>query len=221
MNGRARLLVFDWDGTLSDSAGSIAGAIQAACRDMRLPVATDEQARYVIGMGLADALHHVAPGLDRTEHARFVDRFREHFMAADEAIGLFEGVIPLLEELDRLGFLLAIATGKSRRGLDRSLRRAGIASLFVATRCADEGEPKPHPGMLLHLMERTGSPATGTVMIGDTTHDLELARNAGVEAVAVTYGAHPREELVRHAPRALVDSVRALGEHLRSLVPSA
>lgn len=213
---RFALLVFDWDGTLADSTGLIAGCLQGACADLGLPVPADADARHVIGLGLADALRHVAPTLPRDRYAELTARYRDRFLARDGEIALFAGVREMLDELDAAGHLLAIATGKSRAGLARALAQQRIAGRFVATRCADEGFPKPHPDMLLHLMDRTGVAAESTLMIGDTTHDLELARNAGAAAIAMTHGAHPGAELSRLAPLAAVDSIAALREWLRA-----
>lgn len=207
---RFRLLVFDWDGTLADSTAIIAGAIQQACIDLGLPVPDDAAARYVIGLGLADALRHVAPTLPTAEHPRLSERYREHYLARDPEIPLFAGAREMLAELDGRGFLLAIATGKSRVGLARALALQGVADRFVASRCGDEGFPKPHPDMLLALMERCGTEPAETLMIGDTTHDLELARNAGASAVAVTYGAHPAEGLAGLSPLATLSSMAEL-----------
>jgi phosphoglycolate phosphatase len=207
---RFPLLVFDWDGTLADSTGIIAGAIQQACRDLELPVPDDEAARFVIGLGLSDALRHVAPTLPAAEHPRLSERYRHHYLARDPEIPLFEGAREMLDELDARGFLLAIATGKSRVGLTRALTQQGLAHRFVASRCADEGFPKPHPDMLLSLMERCGTTPAETLMIGDTTHDLELARNAGASAVAVTYGAHGVDGLAGLSPLATLSSVQEL-----------
>jgi phosphoglycolate phosphatase len=207
---RFPLLVFDWDGTLADSTGIIAGAIQQACRDLELPVPDDEAARFVIGLGLSDALRHVAPTLPAAEHPRLSERYRHHYLARDPEIPLFEGAREMLDELDARGFLLAIATGKSRVGLTRALTQQGLAHRFVASRCADEGFPKPHPDMLLSLMERCGTTPGETLMIGDTTHDLELARNAGANAVAVTYGAHGLDGLAGLSPLATLSSVQEL-----------
>jgi phosphoglycolate phosphatase len=207
---RFPLLVFDWDGTLADSTGIIAGAIQQACRDLELPVPDDEAARFVIGLGLSDALRHVAPTLPAAEHPRLSERYRHHYLARDPEIPLFEGAREMLDELDARGFLLAIATGKSRVGLTRALTQQGLAHRFVASRCADEGFPKPHPDMLLSLMERGGTTPAETLMIGDTTHDLELARNAGASAVAVTYGAHGVDGLAGLSPLATLSSVQEL-----------
>jgi phosphoglycolate phosphatase len=207
---RFRLLVFDWDGTLADSTAIIAGAIQQACNDLGLPVPDDVAARFVIGLGLVDALRHVAPTLPSSEHRRLSERYRHHYLARDPEIPLFAGAREMLDELDARGFLLAIATGKSRAGLERALAQQGVAHRFVASRCADEGHPKPHPDMLLALMDRCGTGPDETLMIGDTTHDLELARNAGANAIAVTYGAHAAGGLAGLSPLATVSSVAEL-----------
>jgi phosphoglycolate phosphatase len=213
---RFRLLVFDWDGTLADSTGIIAGAIQQACRDLGLPAPDDVAARFVIGLGLADALRHVAPTLPAVDYPRLSERYREHYLARDPEIPLFGGAREMLDELDARGFLLAIATGKSRVGLSRALAQQRLAHRFVASRCADEGFPKPHPDMLLTLMERCGVEPIETLMIGDTTHDLALARNAGASALAVTYGAHASEGLAGWSPLATVASIAELAAWLRA-----
>ena len=207
---RFRLLVFDWDGTLADSTSIIAGCIQRACCDLGLPVPDETAAKFVIGLGLADALRTVAPTLAPDDYPRLSERYREHYLACDPDIPLFAGAREMLDALDARGFLLAIATGKSRAGLARALRQQRLDERFFASRCADEGFPKPHPDMLLALMERCGVGAAQTLMIGDTSHDLELARNAGASAVAVTYGAHAAEELATLAPLALVSSIAEL-----------
>jgi phosphoglycolate phosphatase len=212
---RFRFIVFDWDGTLVDSTAIIADALQRACRDLGEPVPADLDARYVIGLGLADALRIVAPRLPRDRQPDLVARYRHHFITRDARIALYAGVREMLVELEAAGFLLGIATGKSRAGLDRALAQQGIGSHFVATRCADEGFPKPHPEMLVRLMERAGAAPRETLMIGDTTHDLELARNAGTEAVAVTFGAHAAEGLERMDPLATVHSIAELSAWLR------
>ncbi len=212
---RFRLVVFDWDGTLADSTALIASALQNACRDLGEPVPDETDARYVIGLGLADALRHVAPGLAPERQRDLVARYRHHYLGGDAQIPLFAGARELLGELDAAGHLLAVATGKSRVGLDRAFAQQQLAHLFVATRCADEGHPKPNPDMLLHLMDRVGVLPRETLMIGDTTHDLELARNAGSTAVAVSYGAHSSAALTSFDPAALVHTVAQLGDWLR------
>ena len=207
---RFRLLAFDWDGTLADSTSIIAGALQQACRDLGLPAPDDLAARYVIGLGLIDAIRHVAPTLPADDYVRLSERYRFHYFARDAEIPLFAGAREMLDELDARGFLLAIATGKSRAGLSHALRQHGLSGCFVASRCADEGFPKPHPDMLLALMDSVGVAAPETLMIGDTTHDLELARNAGVAAIAVSYGAHRPDGLAGLSPLATLHSIAEL-----------
>ena len=213
---RFRLLVFDWDGTLADSATIIAEAIQKSCHDLELPIPSDVDAKFVIGLGLSDALRHVAPTLSDDEQLRFSERYRHHYLARDPHIGLFPGAVELLHELQSSGFMLAVATGKTRIGLERALMQQALGHRFAASRCADEGRPKPHPDMLHYLMERMNVAPPQTLMIGDTTHDLELARNAGVDAVAVSYGAHPADRLQSLSPLAIVHSMPELREWLIS-----
>ena len=213
---RFRFIVFDWDGTLIDSTSIIADSLQQACRDVGEPMPTDIAARYVIGLGLSDALKHVAPALPSDRYAELAARYRHHFIARDAQMKLYPGARELLAELASAGFLLGIATGKSRAGLDRALAQQHLEGLFAATRCADEGFPKPHPDMLLTLMDRCGVEPLETLMIGDTTHDLELARNAGAAALAVTYGAHDSEGLAGCSPLASVGSIAELAAWLRA-----
>jgi phosphoglycolate phosphatase len=207
---RYRLLVFDWDGTLADSTSIIASALQSACRDVGEPVPDDVAARYVIGLGLAQALAHVAPGLAQDRHPEISARYRHHYLGRDAQIPLFEGAAALLDDLHAEGFMLAIATGKTRIGLDRSLAAHSLRERFHATRCADEGYPKPHPDMLLHLMSVLDVRPGQTLMIGDTTHDLELARAAGADSVGVAYGAHDADGLESAGPLAIVHSIGEL-----------
>ena len=203
------LIVFDWDGTLMDSTGLIAASLQAACHDVGLEVPCDTDARFVIGLNMADTLRHVAPDLDEERQRKLIERYRYHFLLHDES-PLYDGVPELLSDLKARGHQLAIATGKARRGLDRALDATGLRALFAASRCADEGFAKPHPGMLLGLLECTGVEASRAVMIGDTTHDLELAANAGVDAVAVLYGAHDAKLLETRPARARCATVPEL-----------
>ena len=213
---RFRAIVFDWDGTLADSTALIAGALQNACAAIGCTVPSETDARYVIGLGLADALAHVAPGLGADEQRALTAHYRRHYLDGEAAIPLFEGAPALLEDLDAAGFLLGVATGKTRVGLDRAIVANGLSGRFHATRCADEGFPKPHPDMLLALMDRLGVVPAETLMIGDTTHDLDLARNAGAHAVAVGYGAHDVEGLRSRSPLALVHSLAELRQWLAS-----
>ncbi|HEY7761052.1 MAG TPA: HAD-IA family hydrolase [Burkholderiales bacterium] len=201
---RFELLVFDWDGTVVDSAAHIAASIQAACADLGLAVPGEERARYIIGLGLQDAMQHLLPELPVADYPRLAERYRHHYLAGNEKVVPFGGVREGLARLHAAGFLLGVATGKSRRGLDQALRDTGLHGLFHASRCADEGFAKPHPDMLLFLMNRLNVAPARTLMIGDTTHDLEMARNAGVPALAVSYGAHAEAQLTGLAPLACV-----------------
>ena len=216
MAKRFDLIVFDWDGTLLDSAAAIVHAIQSACADLGLPVPEDARARHVIGLGLSDAMRHAVPDLEPEDYGRMVDRYRAHYLARDHELQLFAGVEELLAELSDSGYLLAVATGKSRAGLDRALKASGLGPRFVASRCADECHSKPHPQMLHELMDELGMEPDRTVMIGDTTHDLLMARNASVGGIGVSYGAHPRSNLAALAPLAIVERVSELQAWLRA-----
>lgn len=211
-----QLIVFDWDGTLLDSAGAIVNAIQAACRDLGLPEPDDARARHVIGLGLVDAMRHAVPDLPPDSYQAMVDRYRFHYLAGDHELTLFKGVPALLERLKNGGHLLAIATGKSRAGLERALDHSGLRPYFLASRCADECHSKPHPQMLEELMAEFGVAEAATVMIGDTSHDLLMASNAGVDGLAVTYGAHPHNHLLEHRPVACLHSVAELDSWLKA-----
>jgi phosphoglycolate phosphatase len=204
------LVIFDWDGTLMDSTRLIAKSLQSACRDVGIAVPSQEDALFVIGLNIEDTFRHVAPGLDAEGRARVADRYRFHFLANEHEAPLYDGVREMLCDLHGRGRRLAVATGKARRGLDRALDVTGLRPWFEATRCADEGYAKPHPGMLLMLLEVTGVDPARALMVGDTTHDLELAANAGVDAVAVSYGAHDRELLETRPAKARVSSVDEL-----------
>ena len=204
MPGRFELLVFDWDGTLMDSAASIAASLQAACLDMQLPVPSERDARYVIGLGLNDAMAHILPGVPPADYPRIAERYRHHFLARDGGTTLFPGAMEMVCELHEAGHLLAVATGKGRRGLDRALEATRLARYFHATRCADEGFSKPHPGMLQCLMDGLGVAPGRTLMIGDTTHDMEMAQAAGVARLAVSHGAHEACDLLDYEPLACV-----------------
>jgi phosphoglycolate phosphatase len=207
---RFDLIAFDWDGTLFDSTGLIVRCIQAACRDVGTAVPDDVQAAYVIGLGLMDALRHAAPDLPVERYPELGRRYRHHYMASQHEIVLFDGTREMLQSLKARNHWLAVATGKSRPGLNEALDSAQLRPLFDATRTADETASKPDPLMLLELMSELGAEPQRTLMIGDTTHDLQLAANAGVASVAVSYGAHPSEDFQRHAPLFVAHSTREL-----------
>jgi phosphoglycolate phosphatase len=210
-----RLLVFDWDGTIIDSAATIAESIREASRELGLGIPSMERARHVIGLGLHDALTAAVPELSAARYPEFVASYRKHFLARNDSMQLFAGMRQLLENL-KGQHVLAIATGKSRRGLDHDLEFHRLKPLFVASRCADETSPKPDPAMLLELMDELDAAKEATLMIGDTSHDLEMARAAGVDALAVTYGAHPEHGLRACAPLGCIPDVEALEQWLKT-----
>ena len=211
---RYDLIVFDWDGTLFDSTALIVRAIQAACRDLGAPVPSDEAAAHVIGLGLQDALQHAVPDLPVDLYPELGRRYRQHYFASHDQVTLFAGVPELLAGLRERNHWLAVATGKNRHGLDEALRISALGGLFDATRTADETRSKPHPQMLQELMREFGTDPERTLMIGDTTHDLQLAANAGTDAVAVAYGAHPPEQLGDLRPLTIAHSVPELQDWL-------
>jgi len=210
MAKRYDLIVFDWDGTVMDSTAVIASSIQAACRDLDLPVPSDAAARHVIGMGLVQALQYAVPDAPEAMYEPLAERYRHHFMAQDASIPLYAGAAETIAGLHEAGYRLAVATGKSRKGLDRVLDSSGLRGYFQATRTADHTFSKPHPAMLLELMDELGVDAARALMIGDTTHDLQMAINAGVEAVAVSHGAHPEDQLRALRPLALLQDFHQL-----------
>ncbi len=211
---RVDLVVFDWDGTLMDSAAAIALSLQSACRDLDFPVPGEEQARYVIGLGLDEAMSYILPGIDPSHYPRVRERYRVHFLSHDAGTALFPGAAETVTALHEAGFLLGVATGKSRRGLDRALDATGLRRFFHATRCADEASSKPHPAMLLQLMEELDVARERTLMIGDTTHDMGMARAAGVARLAAVYGAHAKETLLEYKPLACVGNFVELRQWL-------
>ena len=204
------LIVFDWDGTLMDSASAIVNSIRAASRDAGFPVPSQDDARHVIGLGLMEAMAYLFPEAQQAECERLSACYKQHYLkAVDEGIHLFEGAEDTVRYL-KDKHLLAVATGKSRRGLDSAFEITGIGHLFDASRCADESFSKPHPAMLLELMERLNVAPNRTLMIGDTTHDLQMAANAGVDALALCHGAHTRSALTELAPLACLNDFTEL-----------
>ena len=204
------LIVFDWDGTLMDSTSTIVKCIQAAARDLGLPVPPDDQASHVIGLGLHEAMQAAMPNIDPALYPKMVERYRYHYLSKDHELVLFDGVRDMLTELSQDGYFLAVATGKSRVGLNRALNAVGLLSLFDATRCADETFSKPHPAMLHELTRELGQDLKRTVMVGDTTHDLMMANNAGSAGIAVQYGAHPVDQLTACNPLYSAENVDQL-----------
>jgi phosphoglycolate phosphatase len=200
------LLIFDWDGTLMDSAGVIVDSIQRACEDIGLPAPTERASRQIIGLGLVQALQTLLPDLPADDYPRLVERYRHHYLGRDAELPLFAGVAEGIPDLHASGFQLAVATGKSRIGLERALESSGLGAWFAATRCADQTHSKPHPAMVLELIDELDADPARTLVIGDTSHDLLMAANAGVASLGVTYGAHEPDDLHPHAPLALAGS---------------
>lgn len=206
-----KLIVFDWDGTLMDSEARIVASMRAAIRDLRLPPRQDNELRNVIGLGLREALAMLYPEGDGLMNAALVERYRHYYLHADSTPSqLFAGVEALLAKLHEHGYLMAIATGKGRIGLDRVLPEVGVAHYFCATRCADETASKPNPRMLLEIMAQVKVAAEETLVVGDTEYDMLMAKHAGADALAVSYGVHEKARLQCCGPIDCVDSIEAL-----------
>ena len=204
------LIAFDWDGTLFDSTQIIVRSIQLAVADVGGTVPSNEAASYVIGLGLMEALAHAAPDVPQARYPELGQRYRHHYALHQNDITLFEGVLPLLLDLKERGHFLTVATGKSRRGLDEALQAVELKGCFDSSRTADETAGKPHPRMLHELMSEFGVKPERTLMIGDTTHDLQMALNAGCASVGVSYGAHEPSAFEPLKPRVVAHSVQEL-----------
>jgi phosphoglycolate phosphatase len=208
------LIAFDWDGTLFDSTSIIVRCIQRAVVDVGGAMPTDEAAAYVIGLGLMQALAHAAPDVPEEKYPELGARYRHHYLQHADDISLFDGVLELLAELKSRQYLLAVATGKNRRGLDEALQTVQLKGVFDSSRTADETAGKPHPRMLHELMAELGTEPSRTLMIGDTTHDLQMALNAGCASLGVSYGAHEPDAFHVLNPRFIAHSVADLREWL-------
>jgi phosphoglycolate phosphatase len=208
------LIAFDWDGTLYDSTRVIVHCIQRAVVDVGGAMPSERAAAYVIGMSLGPALARAAPDVPPEKYAELGERYRHHYLQHQNDLSLFDGVLPLLRELKARHHRLAVATGKSRRGLDDVLRTVELHGVFDASRTSDETAGKPHPRMLQELMHEFGTEPGRTLMVGDTTHDLEMARNAGCPSVAVSYGAHEPAGFHDLGPLHIAHSVQDLHDWL-------
>lgn len=215
MNHQAKLIVFDWDGTLMDSAAHIISCLQTALADLELPPKTDLEIKNIIGLGLREALAALCPEANDTELTTLTTRYREYFFHQEkEPTELFTGARELIKELQSQDYFLAVATGKGRRGLDKELSETGLGEFFPVTRCADESHSKPHPQMLLEIIDWYGVEASDTIMIGDTDYDLQMANNANTHAVGVTYGVHEKQRLLDCNPLACVNNIDDLKQWL-------
>ncbi|MCY7320043.1 MAG: HAD-IA family hydrolase [Ramlibacter sp.] len=207
---RFDLIAFDWDGTLFDSTQIIVRCIQRAVADVGGVVPSDQAASYVIGMGLMQALAHAAPDVPESKYPELGTRYRHHYQSHQNDLALFDGVLPMLDDLKARQHWLAVATGKSRRGLDEVLQTVQLRRLFDGSRTADETAGKPDPRMLRELMAQMGVSRERTLMVGDTTHDLQMAVNAGCASVAVSYGAHQPDAFDALEPLFVAHSVAQL-----------
>jgi phosphoglycolate phosphatase len=204
------LIVFDWDGTLMDSETQIVNAIHATISDLQLELRSVEECRNIIGLGLREAIEALYPGQNESFRNEFVNRYRHHWFGGDSHSELFPGTRETLELLKESGFLLAVATGKGRPGLNKALGETDLDDIFAATRCADETRSKPHPRMLNEILQELDVAADQVLMVGDTEYDMIMAREAGVGPVAVSYGVHERDRLMQHQPLVCLDRITEL-----------
>jgi phosphoglycolate phosphatase len=204
------LIVFDWDGTIMDSTGLIAECVQFAARDMGWPVPDIQTAKSIIGLGLEDAVGRLFPDKSPSQYQEFAKKFRYYYITRDHEAPLYLGISSLIAGIYAGNCLTAVATGKPRRGLDRAFEYTGLNQYFHFSRCADEGFSKPNPEMLFKLMDVAGVEPKRTLMIGDTTFDLQLAHNAGCKSIAVTYGAHDAPTLQTVPAEAYLSDVPSL-----------
>lgn len=206
-----KLLVFDWDGTLMDSEARIVDCVRAAVKDLEMESPSDEEIRNIIGLGLREAVDTLFPGADDELHHNIVTGYRVHYFSENRSPSqLFQGAREVIQDLAAEDYLLAIATGKGRSGLNMVLESTGLGGFFQATRCADETFSKPHPEMLEQILVELGVFPAEALMIGDTEYDLQMASNAGVASLGVTYGVHAPERLARHNPLDCLDEVTAI-----------
>lgn len=212
------LIIFDWDGTLMDSVAQIVSSVQAAARDLGVPEPSVAAAQDIIGLGLPEAMRVLFPQVPEADRLALRQRYAQHFVGGTGGQARpFAGAEAMLAALRAQGRQLAVATGKTRVGLDRVLAGTGWSGHFAATRCADETASKPDPRMLRELLRELRVPVSRALMVGDTTYDLEMARAIGMPAIGVTYGVHAPERLLAHEPLTLCDSVPALAARLASL----
>jgi len=217
MNHEAKLIVFDWDGTLMDSAGHIVSCLQSAISELSLEPKTDEEVKNIIGLGLREALLALYPQATDKELTALVDRYREHFFDQQaDPCELFTGAKELIQELDAKDYYLAVATGKGRHGLDKVLKETGMGEFFPVTRCADEAHSKPHPKMLLDIIDYYGVDANEAIMVGDTEYDLQMANNAAAHSVSFTYVVHDKHRLLDCKPLTCLDNMNDLHQWLLS-----
>lgn len=217
--GKRSLVIFDWDGTLMNSSARIVGSMQSAAVDCNLDPLKNHQIENIIGLGLPEAISILYPEAPSSVRESLSLSYSHHYVNVNtEPTPLFDGVEALLQGLENEGYLLAIATGKSRKGLNRVLKQSGLEGYFATSRCADETVSKPHPKMLLQILDELSVAPETALMIGDTEYDLEMATRANIASIGVTYGSHSLERLERHGPLCcvtnsfhLLDRIKVLG----------
>jgi len=219
MNKKYQLIVFDWDGTLMDSEARIVTCMQRAARDVDMPVPDHAATRDIIGLGLAEAVQRLFPAADARGLEALIGAYRHHWLGDEiQPAAMFAGAHEMVEELHRAGCLLAVATGKSRRGLDKVLEESGLAGFFHASRCADETFSKPHPQMLQEILTDLDTHPAAAVVVGDTEYDMQMARNAGVDALGVAHGVHASDRLLAYGAITCFDDLFGLAAWLRGSV---
>jgi len=209
------LIVFDWDGTLIDSAANIVACMQSVIQRMQLPTRSEEQIKHIIGLGMRQAIFELFPDLSEDEIEAFISAYRQQFFSQQQSLP-FPGVEQLLQSLKQAGYALAVATGKGRHGLDLALNNLNMAHYFESTRCADETQSKPHPQMLHEILEDLSLRSEHALMVGDTSYDLDMASTIEMDAVAVCNGVHDREKLNRTSALAFLPDVTHLWKWLNS-----
>ncbi|VAW91898.1 Similar to phosphoglycolate phosphatase, clustered with ribosomal large subunit pseudouridine synthase C [hydrothermal vent metagenome] len=213
-----KLIIFDWDGTLMDSEAKIVSCLQSAINSLKLEFRSDFLLKDVIGLGLTEAILKLYPGLNEQNIHLFIDEYREQFLEKNTTKSqLFDGVSEMLNDLKQQEFLLAIATGKGRNGLDRILDVTKLNKIFDCSRCADETLSKPNPLMLTEILNELNISAQQSIMIGDTVYDLEMANNIKMSTIAITHGVHSIDRLLTYQPRASVSNISELHHCLNNL----
>jgi phosphoglycolate phosphatase len=210
-----QLIIFDWDGTLMDSTGHIVNCMRHAITKLDLAPLDDKQISHIIGLGLQEAVQTLYPNGNATMWTSLADCYRQTWLNSPVDTPLFDNARELLTELAEQELFLGVATGKSRRGLDKVLKATGLGELFVATRCADECHSKPHPQMVSEIMDFTGVSGSDALMIGDTEFDLMMAKNAGAHSLGITHGAHDEAKLRACEPQAIVHDLHQVQHWLR------
>jgi len=203
------LVIFDWDGTLIDSQANIVQCFQLVIEELNLPARSNPEISNIIGLGMREALKELFPQQDSDLYEQMVDRYRYHFFASNPSEP-FTGAEEVLSRLADNGYILAVATGKGRNGLNKAFKHTGFGQYFHISRCADETRSKPHPLMLEEILQETGMEPEQAVMVGDTEYDLEMAKNAGISSIGVSYGVHDAERLLKHEPITVINEIRAL-----------